>query len=205
MTIQWRRVTGIGLVAAVALCACSQQTPTTPTAAATPAVSAASAVRRGAGDDLKILYWQAPTILNAHLATGIKDSDASRLVTEPLASYGGDAKPLANGLAAEIPTFGNGGVTADRMTVTWKLRQNVKWSDGTPFTADDVAFTFALMADPRTAASTSVAAEGVRSVTAKDANTVVVTYDAPNPNIYQWGVGACCYILQRKQFEAYQG
>jgi peptide/nickel transport system substrate-binding protein len=162
-------------------------------------------VKRGAGDDLKILYWQAPTILNAHLATGTKDSDAARLVTEPLASYGPDAKPLANALAAEIPTVANGGVSADLTTVTWKLRQGVKWSDGSAFTADDVAFTFSLMADPKTAVSTSDAAEGVKSVVAKDANTVVVTYNAPTPNFYQWGVGTCCYILQKKQFEAFQG
>ena len=185
------------------LAASGQTTP--PAASGTPAASATVAAKRGAGDDLKILYWQAPTILNSHLATGTKDSDAARLVTEPLASYGPDAKPLANGLAAEIPTVANGGVSADLTTVTWKLKQGVKWSDGTPFTADDVAFTFSLMADEKTAVSTSDAAEGVKSVTAKDANTVVVTYAAPNPNIYQWGVGTCCYILQKKQFEAYQG
>jgi peptide/nickel transport system substrate-binding protein len=61
------------------------------------------------------------------------------------------------------------------------------------------------MADPKTAVSTSDAAEGVKSVVAKDANTVVVTYNAPTPNFYQWGVGTCCYILQKKQFEAFQG
>jgi len=200
-----RRAMAIGLVAALAVCGCTPQTTSTPTGPATPAPSATAVVRRGAGDELKILYWQAPTILNAHLATGVKDSDAARLVTEPLASYGPDAKPLANGLAAEIPTVANGGVSADRMSVTWRLRPNIKWSDGTPFTADDVAFTFSLIADPKTAASTSVAAEGVKSVTAKDATTVVVTYAAPNPNSYQWGVGTCCYILQKKQFEGYQG
>ncbi len=202
--MQWRRAAAVVAVATMTLAACGQ--PTTPPAASgTPAASATVAVKRGAGDDLKILYWQAPTILNAHLATGTKDSDAARLVTEPLASYGPDAKPLANGLAAEIPTVANGGVSADLLTVTWKLKQNVKWSDGSPFTADDVAFTFSLMSDPKTAVSTSDAAEGVKSVVAKDANTVVVTYAAANPNIYQWGVGTCCYILQKKQFEAYQG
>jgi len=203
MTNQWQRAAAAGLAATMALAACG--TPTPPAASGTPAASVTVASQRVKGDDLKILYWQAPTILNAHLATGTKDSDAARLVTEPLASYGADAKPLANGLAAEIPTVANGGVSADLTTVTWKLKQNVKWSDGSAFTADDVAFTFSLMADPKTAVSTSDAAEGVKSVVAKDANTVVVTYNAPNPNIYQWGVGTCCYILQKKQFDAYQG
>jgi peptide/nickel transport system substrate-binding protein len=204
LTERWHGAAAAGLAATLTLAACSQTT-TPPATSGTPAASATTVARRGAGDDLKIRYWQAPTILNSHLATGTKDNDAARLVTEPLASYGPDAKPLANGLAAEIPTVANGGVSADLTTVTWKLRQGVKWSDGSAFTADDVAFTFSLMSDPKTAVSTSDSTEGVKSVVAKDANTVVVTYAAPNPNIYQWGVGTCCYILQKKQFEAYQG
>ena len=205
MTNQWRRATAVVAAATMTLAACGQST-TPPAATATGSTApSATVAARGAGGDLKILYWQAPTILNAHLATGTKDSDAARLVTEPLASYGPDAKPLANGLAAEIPTVANGGVSADLLTVTWKLKQGVKWSDGSAFTADDVAFTFSLMADPKTAVSTSDATEGVKSVVAKDANTVVVTYASANPNIYQWGVGTCCYILQKKQFEAFQG
>lgn len=204
MIKRWHRAAAAGLAATLVVAACSETT-TSPGTSGAPPASPTTVARRGAGDDLKIQYWQAPTILNAHLATGTKDNDAARLVTEPLASYGPDAKPLANGLAAEIPTVSNGGVSDELTTVTWKLRQNVKWSDGSPFTADDVAFTFSLMADPKTAVFTSDATVGVESVVAKDAHTVVVTYGAPNPNIYQWGVGTCCYILQKKQFEAYQG
>src|SRR5205085_9706669 len=89
-----------------------------------------AAFKRGDGGELKVLYWQAPTILNPHQATGTKDSDASRLVVEPLASWGPDAKPVANAVAAEIPTVANGGVSSDFTTVTWKIRPNLKWSDG---------------------------------------------------------------------------
>jgi peptide/nickel transport system substrate-binding protein len=205
MTNQWRRASAVVAVAAMTLAACGQTT-TPPAATGTPAASATvAAAKRGAGDDLKILYWQAPTILNPHLATGTKDNDASRLVIEPLASWGPNAKPLANGLASEIPTVANGGVTADLTTVTWKLRQGVKWSDGSAFTADDVVFTFTYIKDPKSATSTSDATEGVKSVVAKDANTVVVTYDAPNPNVYQWGVGFSSGILQKAQFGAFIG
>src|SRR5438093_68890 len=34
--------------------------------------------RRGGGGKLRLLWWQAPTMLNPHLASGTKDSDASR-------------------------------------------------------------------------------------------------------------------------------
>ena len=45
-------------------------------------------------------------------------------------------------LASSIPTVENGGVSDDMTTVTWKLKEGVLWSDGTPFTAEDAAFTY---------------------------------------------------------------
>jgi peptide/nickel transport system substrate-binding protein len=205
MTIQWRRAAGIGLVAALTLAACTP-TPAAPAPSGTTAASATVApVARGRGDDLKILYWQAPTILNPHLSTGTKDFDAARLVLEPLASWGPDGKPLANGLASEIPTIANGGIKADLTEVTWKLRTGVKWSDGTAFTAADVAFTFDLTKDKAAATSTNGSTTGVKSVVAKDANTVVITYDAPTPNSYQWGLAGQSMILQKAQFGAFTG
>jgi peptide/nickel transport system substrate-binding protein len=196
-------VSAIGLVAAIVFGACSQSVTTVPSA--TTATGTPGTFSRGQGGDLKVLYWQAPSILNPHLANGKRDTDAARLVLEPLASWGPNAKPVANGLAAEIPTLDNGGVSKDFTTVTWKLRTGVKWSDGSPLTADDVVFTFSFISDPKTAASTFNNTVGVKSVVAKDPGSVVVTYAAPNPNYYQWGVGVCCSILQKAQFAEYVG
>src|SRR3981081_3313120 len=99
MTIQWRRAAGVGLVAALTLAAC--QPATSPGPSPTTGASATTAAStRGKGDDLKILYWQAPTILNPHLATGTKDFDAARLVLGPLAAWGPGRQgtpPLATG------------------------------------------------------------------------------------------------------------
>src|SRR3977135_4055209 len=119
MTIQWRRAAGVGLVAALTLAAC--QPATSPGPSPTTGASATTAAStRGKGDDLKILSWQAPTILNPHLATGTKDFDAARLVLEPLAAWGPDGKAIP-ALASEIPTIANGGISADLKTVTWEL------------------------------------------------------------------------------------
>ena len=209
--MRWRSTLAISFSAVILAAACAQTGTTTnspgPSAGGSAAASGGAAFKRGDGGQLNILYWQAPTILNPHQATGTKDSDASRLILEPLASYGPDGKPLANGLALEIPTVANAGVSADFTTVTWKLRQGVKWSDGTAFTADDVAFTFTYVHDAATAATTESSTEGVKSVVAKDANTVVVTYDAPNPNVYQYGVGYVSNggILQKAQYAACTG
>src|SRR5262245_44163386 len=46
--------------------------------------------KRGGGGVLKVLWWQAPTLLNPHFATGGKDQEASRLFYEPLAGWDQD-------------------------------------------------------------------------------------------------------------------
>src|SRR5215831_9360077 len=78
--------------------------------------------KRGGGGTLKLLWWQGPTLLNPHFATGTKDQDGSRLFYEPLASWHPDGV-LVPILAAEVPTPENGGVAADGRSVVWKLRR----------------------------------------------------------------------------------
>src|SRR5712691_8070044 len=46
--------------------------------------------QRGGGGKLRLLRWQAPTILNAHFATGPGSQEAARVVSEPLISIGPD-------------------------------------------------------------------------------------------------------------------
>src|SRR3984957_20251822 len=110
--------------------------------------------KRGGGGALKLLWWQAPTLLNPHFAVGTKDQDAARIFYEPLASWSadGDLIPI---LAAEIPSVANGGVAKDGKSVTWKLKQGVSWHDGQPFTADDCVFNWRYAGDPATAATTA--------------------------------------------------
>lgn len=57
----------------------------------------------------------------------------------------GTIKPA---LAAEVPTAANGEISADLKTWTFKLKPNLKWSDGQPLTAKDVDFTWKLWNNP---------------------------------------------------------
>ena len=57
--------------------------------------------KRGGGGPLKLLLWQAPTLLNPHFGVGNKDREGSRLFYEPLASWDAEGN-LALILAAEI-------------------------------------------------------------------------------------------------------
>lgn len=135
--------------------------------------------KRGGGGALRLLWWQGPTLLNPHFATGTKDQDGSRLFYEPLASWhpDGELYPI---LAAEVPTLENGGLAPDGRTVTWRLKRNVQWHDGKPLTADDVVFTWEYAADPATAAVSSGSYREM-IVDKMDSHTVRISYPAPRP------------------------
>jgi peptide/nickel transport system substrate-binding protein len=160
--------------------------------------------RRGGGGKLRLLWWQAPTILNTHLASGTKDLDASRVVYEPLAAFDPDAHfvPI---LAAEIPTLDNGGLARDGLSVTWRLKQNVMWHDGKPFTADDVVFTWEFAADSATGVTTTGSYTGIEYIDKLDAYTVKVVFKEPTPYWYDAFFGNRGHILPRHLFAQYKG
>src|SRR5579884_60413 len=103
--------------------------------------------KRGEGGELKLLQWQAPTTLNAHINEGTKDELASTLISEPLTHYMPDGTLIPN-LVTEVPTKQNGLLAQDLSSVTYNLLPGVVWSDGQPFTADDVVFTWQWIVDP---------------------------------------------------------
>jgi peptide/nickel transport system substrate-binding protein len=155
-------------------------------------------------DVLRLLYWQAPTILNPHLSTGFKDAEASRITLEPLASYDKDGNMVLF-LAAEEPTVENGSVSPDGKSVTWKLKQNVIWSDGTPFTAADVVFTHEFLANPDTGATDAGTYEIIDRVEALDDYTVKVIFREVNPAWFLVFMGTEGMILPKHLYEDYIG
>ena len=164
------------------------------------------------GDDndetLTILYWQAPTITNPYLAGGTKDVDASALILEPLANYDEEGR-LVPRLAEEIPTVENGGISEDITTITWKLKEGILWSDGTPLTVEDVIFTHRYLCSLPTAEDVC---DPIGSVDAVEDSSlsIRITFAAPIIYPYTLFVGASSPVLQKAQFanctgEAAQG
>ncbi len=151
-----------------------------------------------------MLYWQAPTILNPHLSLGNKDGEASRISLEPLASY--DIKGvLIPFLAAEIPSKQRGTVASDGKSVMWRLKKGIKWSDGEPFTANDVVFTYEFIANPKTGSSSLNYYQGIEKVEAIDNYTVRVTFKEPNPAWSIPFVGPEGMILPAHIYSSYLG
>src|SRR5437667_4618265 len=91
---------------------------------AQPKPAALAPTRRGGGGQLKVLWWQAPTLLNPHFAVGTKDQDGSRIFYEPLAAFDPEGN-LVPVLAADVPSIQNGSVARDGKSVTWRLKTNV--------------------------------------------------------------------------------
>ena len=81
--------------------------------------SAYKPTKRGGGGPLKLLWWQGPTLLQPHFASGTKDQEGSRIFYEPLGAWDSDGNMIPI-LAAEVPTSANGGVSRDGKTITWK-------------------------------------------------------------------------------------
>ncbi len=157
--------------------------------------------KRGGGGTVKLLFWQGPTLLNPHFATGSKDAEGCALFYEPLMRYDADGFPQPV-LAAELPTRANGGIAPDGKSVTWKLKQGVTWHDGQPFTADDVVFNWQYATDPATAAVSIANYENVRAVEELDSHTVRVQFAKPTA---LWARTATAHLVPRHLFAPYRG
>ena len=176
-----QRLLALLLLVAVALASCDAPSAATPAAPAAPTSVPTPLSQRGSGDTLRLILWQAPVTLNPYLSTAVKDWVAARITYEPLASYDQDGQTLVPFLAAEIPSLENGGLSADGTAVTWKLRSDVKWSDGQPFTAEDVKFTYEFITTNKDVVTFRNAYQGIESVDTPDPYTVRVDFGKPTP------------------------
>ncbi len=159
--------------------------------------------KAGGGGLLKLLYWQAITLLNPHFAIGTKDQEGSRIFYEPLAGWDGEGN-LVPALAAEIPSKENDGLAEDGRSVIWKLKRGVKWHDGRRFTADDVVFTWEYARTPETAAVTVGTYKDIK-VEKIDDFTVRVIFAKPTPYWADAFVGINGMIIPKHLFADYVG
>ncbi len=157
-------------------------------AAGRPAVGV-EGKKRGQDGELKILQWQSPTILSPHVATGTKDYLASSIVLEPMMSYLPDGSLIPT-LIKDVPTIENGLLAKDLKSVTYKLLDGVKWSDGEPFTAKDVVFTWKWIMDEANASVSIETYRPIANIEAVDDVTAKVTFNNPNANWFEPHAGS---------------
>jgi peptide/nickel transport system substrate-binding protein len=124
--------------------------------------------------------------LNPIFSNDTASNTVRDMIYDRLLSYDPAGNLIPN-IATEVPK-----VDSDQVTYRFKLRNDVKWSDGQQFTADDVVFTFQLMFDPKYKAVTSryrsQLEQYLASATAPDKSTVVFkTTSAYAPFLISFG------------------
>ncbi|MBP1862053.1 peptide ABC transporter substrate-binding protein [Rhizobium herbae] len=130
-------------------------------------------------------FSQEPTVFNPHLLHIEVDEGIHFSVFDPLFAIDPDGKFIP-ALAVEVPSVENGGISADGLSWKVKLRDDVKWHDGTPFTAEDVKFTLELMVDPDFRSWRKTGHELVRELTVVSPTEITWKMDkpfAPYPSI----------------------
>lgn len=179
--------------------------PTATDGPAEPTATELSSAGRGQGGTLRLIYVNAATILNPHLASGGHESQTISPVIEPLLHIDADAN-LVPALAAEVPSLENGGVAEDGMNVTYGLREDVVWSDGEPFTAEDVRFTWEYITHPETPSTSVATYRPIADVEIVDDYTVTIHFSEPTSAWFvPFSTGFGGGILPRHLLQDYVG
>ena len=169
------RIRAAVITMALVLAACG---PSAPAGQASPAGGSPAVAKQGG--TVRITVNQEPDTLNPLFGGGLRVSNTViQAVFNGLwiADEKGEFQP---DLAAEVPTIQNGGVSADGKTVTVKLRRDVKWADGKPFTASDVKFNFDVILSPDTTIAKTTY-KNIDSFEVKDDFTFVWKFKDPFP------------------------
>lgn len=134
------------------------------------------------GGTVTLLIPEEPTVLNyfgGEAAIIRQVAEATTMTGLVTINEKGEFVPM---LAAELPVSENGGLSDDYLTVTWKLKPDLKWSDGEPITSDDIKFTWEVLSNPESGALVGAAAfDLITAVDTPDDLTAVLTYSSPYP------------------------
>jgi peptide/nickel transport system substrate-binding protein len=172
------------LVLVTVLAACAPATPQSSQTTGTggqapqqPAAAVPKTITIGLDEDIKN-FWDSVT-----LGGGSGARELTNIFNAHLVAITNDGSPTPR-LLAELPAFENGSwrVLPDgKMETTYKLRSNAFWHDGTPFTANDLAFSLQVNKDPEISNSNQDAMRLVERWEVTDPNTVVVTWRETYP------------------------
>ena len=175
------------LIAMMLIVACSTPVPPTPepTVPATrpptlsPTIAPASTPAPAATEvKAKILRGgisQEPDSLTPQFAKSPNSNRIAQLILVGLAEWN-DKGELVPELAETIPSLENGGISKDGLTITWKLKKDLVWSDGSALTSRDVKFTWQAMMDDRNAPTSRAGYDLVESIETPDNSTAVVKF-----------------------------
>ena len=122
---------------------------------------------------LRVAVSEEPKDLNPLLAGTTVEIFIDRFMFEPLLSADPAGNPVPM-LAATVPTQSNGGISSDGLTIRYRLRRDVSWSDGVPVTARDVIWSWQAIENANNDVVSRHGYDDVQSIDAPDRFTIVV-------------------------------
>jgi peptide/nickel transport system substrate-binding protein len=168
------------LMAFIVLMACAPATSRAPTDA--PGAAQAPTTPK----TLTIALQNEPRALMTIMGGDAGGGPAAQMrlaIHQQLAMYDDRGQPYAM-LATELPSQSKGTWTLrpdGSMQTTYKLKPNVLWHDGTPLTAGDFTFAYAVTMDPELPIMSRTVANQIARIEAPDDATIVVDWSKPYP------------------------
>jgi peptide/nickel transport system substrate-binding protein len=175
----WHRFVMVGLALALLGAACAAPSPSARTPASEPDAASQAQPPR----PKRVTMIMARTLVGLSLmVTGYSGvPEVQELVNAGLVHADGD-DVLHPQLAEQVPTLENGLwklLPDGRMELTWRLKPDIAWHDGAPFTADDLVFSTRVMLDPEVAMTRTTAYGLIEGVEAPDPRTIVARWKQP--------------------------
>lgn len=130
---------------------------------------------------LKIGWQTDPDNLNPFIGTEESAYEVWTLNYQFLFGFSSSDEPTPD-IAAEIPTYNNGDISADGKVWTVHIRPGLKWNDGQPLTAEDVAYTYNLIIKNQLYAFFSML-DGINEVKVVDPTTVQIICTRPKADM----------------------
>ncbi|MER8046331.1 ABC transporter substrate-binding protein [Streptomyces sp. NPDC094032] len=130
--------------------------------------------KAGSGTTLTVAVSQSVDSLSPFLAQKLVSTSIHRLAYEYLTNYDPKDAHVVPGLATAWTS------SPDKLTWTYTIRKDSKWSDGQQATAEDAAWTFQkMMTDPNAATANGSFTANFRKVSAPDPQTLVIELKQP--------------------------
>jgi peptide/nickel transport system substrate-binding protein len=165
------------IVLSMLLSACGgQATPVQPAQGQATAAPIAATEKPKEPAIVKIGWTGGPDSLNPGVAWLAKSYTIYELVYDSMYELNLDGT-YANGLVETVDR------SADGLVYTFKIKEGVKWHDGLPLTAKDVAFTYNLVKAHEDFPTLNSYTTNFTKVEAPDDKTVILTLDQPVPSI----------------------
>lgn len=161
------------------------------------AACAKPAAQPGAGKQggtLVVAFYQEPENLNISIATQTVASEVNEFINDALVGINPKGEYVPE-LAKELPTVQNGGISPDGLTITYHLKDNIKWADGEPCDCDDWKFTWEVINNPDSGVKSTTGWKDIAAVECPDPQTIVFKFSKYYAPHYQTIGGA--WVLPR--------